>query len=731
MQLREFAETILHATSLTEKLITPAQWEDDQRGKGQQLPNLPGRPVELQFGHATAGKNHFPNAQEMADPHQRGVVLHFFANHELLALELMALALLKFPDAPPSFRLGIARTMVEEQKHLQLYLQRMKELGVQFGEVPVNDFFWQCLHGMRTPEEYVTGMCLTFEQANLDFSLYYQKLFQKMGDTATAAIMDIVYREEIGHVKHGVVWFERLRQHQKSFWEEYVTSLQLPLSPARAKGTLFAADGRREAGLDQDYIQHLQAYSGSRGATPRIFWFNSDCEVEWASRSPGYRPPASFRTLLSDFGTIPMFLAHSSDIVLCENLPTLEYRLEMKDLGFNVPEFYQGDGDHRDQLNDLVAKKISGFEPWGWSRRSVALAKHLLATGADAAPRLYLPDVDVPSFENLFDKTQLPAIRKKFRASHPAHTLIQGEPWLDGILCHEYDQMMEQLEVLSRHGVTAVAKVPFSAAGQGLIRVRPNESVTVAQEGKFKKVFKSYGRILVEPWLERLFDMSILIDVGSERKSPLLGVTRFLTDQRGQYFGHILGDSMYGLSAETKATLLKQIGGDEGWRRMMQDTAHEVEKWLLSNGFRGRAGIDMFWFRSPGDGGKLGFRPINEINSRTTMGHIALRLSKRIAPGVSGVWRVLNKNQLHARGIPSFLELARSWRQAFPAQFAVGPQGNRIEKGIFFTNDPTRATMTLGVVAVGDDAVRFLESQEPKQSPYSRVFVDILSLERN
>ena len=66
----------------------------------------------------------------MVDPVERGRVLHFFANHELLALELMAVALLRFPDAPHSFRRGIIETMKEEQKHLNLYIESMNRLGV-------------------------------------------------------------------------------------------------------------------------------------------------------------------------------------------------------------------------------------------------------------------------------------------------------------------------------------------------------------------------------------------------------------------------------------------------------------------------------------------------------------------------------------------------------------------------------------------------------------------------
>ena len=87
------------------------------------------------------------------------------ANHELLAAELMALVLLKFPDAPKEYRAGVYEAMREEQMHTLMYLRRMKECGIQFGELPVNDYFWRLVSPMKSPMEFVTRLNLTFEQA--------------------------------------------------------------------------------------------------------------------------------------------------------------------------------------------------------------------------------------------------------------------------------------------------------------------------------------------------------------------------------------------------------------------------------------------------------------------------------------------------------------------------------------------------------------------------------------
>ena len=119
-------------------------------------------------------------------------------------MELMALCILKLKDAPESFLMGLAHTIVEEQDHMKMYMTRMKELGVEFGEIPVNDFFWNALKDIDSISDYTSGMSLTFEQANLDFSLFYIQELEKLQDYETANILQKVYEDEIGHVSFGL-----------------------------------------------------------------------------------------------------------------------------------------------------------------------------------------------------------------------------------------------------------------------------------------------------------------------------------------------------------------------------------------------------------------------------------------------------------------------------------------------------------------------------------------------
>src|SRR4051794_1533676 len=106
MTLEEFALQILFGTRLEEKLIsTPVELTPSFSFSPIEIPHFPGRPSHL----AHPGKATFPSIHRLNEPLERGKVLHFFANHELLAMELMALVLLRFPEAPLPFRQGLVR----------------------------------------------------------------------------------------------------------------------------------------------------------------------------------------------------------------------------------------------------------------------------------------------------------------------------------------------------------------------------------------------------------------------------------------------------------------------------------------------------------------------------------------------------------------------------------------------------------------------------------------------
>ena len=181
MELRQWAESILSATTLEQKLFAPALLTDETPGAPLFF-NEPTRPPSM--GFRKRGKEEkLPPFQSHGTAENRAICLHRFAGHELLAVEIMAHALVAFPDAPKAFRKGIAHTLKEEQGHVRLYMTRMEQMGLRFGDLPLYRHFWNHVPHLTSPLKYVSVMSLTFEQANLDFAPLYGKSFAHFGDS--------------------------------------------------------------------------------------------------------------------------------------------------------------------------------------------------------------------------------------------------------------------------------------------------------------------------------------------------------------------------------------------------------------------------------------------------------------------------------------------------------------------------------------------------------------------
>jgi len=258
MELREWAMRILSANTLKEKLFTPEKLTDCEPGSPL-LFNEPTRPAGMHFQRHTS-REKLPAFHEHRDPDKRAICLHRFAGHELLAVEIMAQALLAFPDAPKHFRKGVANTLQEEQAHVQLYMTRMAALGLTFGDLPLYRHFWAYVPHLTCPIRYVSLMSLTFEMANLDFAPMYGQSFSRVGDDLSAALMQQILEDEINHVSFGMNWLKKLKQSEISAWDTWEQNLPSLMTPKRAKGFVLYEETRRRANVPEEWIQNLKKY---------------------------------------------------------------------------------------------------------------------------------------------------------------------------------------------------------------------------------------------------------------------------------------------------------------------------------------------------------------------------------------------------------------------------------------------------------------------------------------
>lgn len=256
MEVRRFAELVLFSEALSDKLrAVTDDFTDELPGSSVDV-TAPVRPSNLQFA-ARRTAPPMPKPGALHDPAKRAIAHHILANHELQALEVMARVMLLFADAPTEFRLGMAVVMQDEQRHTRMHVERAAMLGLQFGDLPVNSYIWEKSLTFESLLDYLATLPLVFEGRNLDHSLEFATYFENAGDDRSAALMRVVHRDEIGHVRFGIDWLRRLKPADQTDWDAFRSHLAWPLRPAKARGDVFQRDARREAGLTDEFIDQL------------------------------------------------------------------------------------------------------------------------------------------------------------------------------------------------------------------------------------------------------------------------------------------------------------------------------------------------------------------------------------------------------------------------------------------------------------------------------------------
>lgn len=695
MELRDFAEQVLFATTLADKLACPGEITDECPGPALTTPAMPGRPTALAFKPQGTGKGEFPGTHRLENASERGRLLHFFANHELLATELMALVLLKFPDAPAAFRRGVLQTLRDEQEHTRLYAERMRACGLEFGELPVSGFFWRAVSGMASPMDYVAGLSLTFEQANLDFARHFAQGFAAVGDAESAALLERIYRDEIGHVAYGLKWFRRWKNPTATDWDAFCQQLKFPLTPRRAKGFSVNFAGRKAAGLDADFIAHLEVYSQSKGRTPNVYWFNPLAEAVIA-QGRSFTPVRAQAELVEDLANLPQFLAREDDVVLVSQRPAVEFLSGLKRAGIPLPEFVELESGRPPRT--LSDRKLGQLRPWAWGPDSVEVLAPLFAQ-CTASPRP--PEACVNDrVSQLYSKASSAEFLRQWTDEFASSELAIGQRFLCpvadiGIAVVTVEDALAAIRGIRDRGHhRVVAKQALGLAGQNALRLWEPELLP-NQIRWLEGVFAQGRTVVIEPWLERAADFSVQTEM-TDRGLELVGYAELLNDARGQFQANTAAPDF---TRRLPAAVAECFRGQSDFARILPRLYPELllpqlAKHLDAIGFRGPLGIDAFAYR---DGsGALRLKPVVEFNPRYTMGRVALELMRIVTPGSSGEFRLVNRAQLRAAGAPDFTVFANQLLTSDPPVLE-GIPNPRIRRGTVCLTDPQSAKSCLAI----------------------------------
>jgi uncharacterized ferritin-like protein (DUF455 family) len=141
----------------------------------------------------------------------RARLLHALAHIEFNAIHLALDALWRFNSLPEGYYRDWLRVAAEEAHHFTLLRAHLATLGADYGDFPAHDGLWQMAE--RTRGDVLARMALvprTLEARGLDASPQVRARLIGAGDHAAAAIVDVILRDEIGHVAIGNRWYRHL-----------------------------------------------------------------------------------------------------------------------------------------------------------------------------------------------------------------------------------------------------------------------------------------------------------------------------------------------------------------------------------------------------------------------------------------------------------------------------------------------------------------------------------------
>lgn len=215
---------------------------------------IPGRPSRPELVQPLAVKH-----RSMRTVEGRAALLHALAHIEFNAINLALDAIWRFPDMPPDYYSDWLQVAAEEAFHFCLLSAHLNTQGFSYGDFPAHNSLWDMAE--NTQHDILARIALvprTMEARGLDASPAVRAKLAQAGDTAAAEILDIILRDEIGHVAIGNRWYAWLCRERKldpiTTYAALATEFKAPIM----RGP-FNLEARRAAGFSEEELAALLA----------------------------------------------------------------------------------------------------------------------------------------------------------------------------------------------------------------------------------------------------------------------------------------------------------------------------------------------------------------------------------------------------------------------------------------------------------------------------------------
>jgi uncharacterized ferritin-like protein (DUF455 family) len=242
-----------------------AAWGEGSMAVGHSEPPLrPARPVRPLL----CQPRDMPKRRHFGSRAGRTALLHALAHIELNAIDLAWDLIARFSGhgLPRAFFDDWVGVAAEEARHFLLIAARLADFGVDYGDLPAHDGLWEA--AAATAGDLLARLAvvpLVLEARGLDVTPVMAARLAQVEDRESAAVLRIIYEEEVGHVAVGQRWFETLCQAaglapEQVFHDRVRRCFRGELKPP------FNRAAREAAGLPERYYEPLAMAPASDSA---------------------------------------------------------------------------------------------------------------------------------------------------------------------------------------------------------------------------------------------------------------------------------------------------------------------------------------------------------------------------------------------------------------------------------------------------------------------------------
>jgi uncharacterized ferritin-like protein (DUF455 family) len=262
MALRDRALELLIETDAAAKTAGVAALADACRAGAVRLDSaavpsagdaaIPGRPARPELVPPR-----LVGRRSMATDEGRAMLVHALAHIEFNAVNLALDAIWRFPGMPDAYYTDWLRVAAEEAHHFTLLAAHLRTLGWAYGDFPGHDSLWEMV--AKTSGDVLARMALvprTMEARGLDAIPPLRAKLAQAGDDAAARILDVLLRDEVGHVEIGNRWYFYLCAQRGLEPVATYDALTVQYKAPVLKGP-FNVEARRQAGFTEVELARL------------------------------------------------------------------------------------------------------------------------------------------------------------------------------------------------------------------------------------------------------------------------------------------------------------------------------------------------------------------------------------------------------------------------------------------------------------------------------------------